>query len=60
MAYENIIVSTEGTVGLIQFNRPKTLNALNTAMIIEMNAALDSFEKPVIKAAKKAVYAAPE
>jgi enoyl-CoA hydratase len=44
MTFENIIVSTQGTVGIIQFNRPKALNALNTAMVIEMNAALDGFE----------------
>ncbi len=45
MAYENIIVSTEGGVGLIQLNRPKALNALSTAMVIELNAALDGFEQ---------------
>ena len=44
MAYENIIVSTQGAVGIIQFNRPKALNALNAAMITELNAALDAFE----------------
>ncbi len=44
MTFENIIVSEQGTVGIIQLNRPKSLNALNAAMIIELNAALDSFE----------------
>ena len=47
MTYENIIVNEQGAVGIIQFNRPKALNALNTAMIIEMNAALDAFENNV-------------
>lgn len=47
MAYENIIVSEQGSVGIIQFNRPKALNALNAAMIGEMNAALDVFENNV-------------
>jgi enoyl-CoA hydratase len=44
MDFEHIIVSTQGAVGLIQFNRPKALNALNTAMIVEMNAALLAFD----------------
>lgn len=44
MTYENIIVSEQGAVGIIQLNRPKALNALNAAMIGEMNAALDGFE----------------
>ena len=44
MAYENIIVTTLGAVGIIQFNRPKALNALNAAMVTELNVALDAFE----------------
>ena len=44
MAYENIIVETQGSVGLIRLNRPKALNALNAALIAELNAALDAFE----------------
>lgn len=44
MDFENIIVSTLNKVGMIQFNRPKALNALNTAMVRELNAALDEFE----------------
>ncbi len=47
MAYENIIVSTQGAVGIIQFNRPKALNALNAAMVTELNAALDIFETDI-------------
>jgi enoyl-CoA hydratase len=42
--FETIIVSTQNKVGIIQFNRPKALNALNAAMISEMNVALDQFE----------------
>ncbi len=44
MAYENIIVSTQGAVGIVQFNRPKALNALNAAMVTELNTAFDGFE----------------
>jgi enoyl-CoA hydratase len=44
MTFENIIVEIQGAIGIIRFNRPKALNALNTAMIKEMNTALDAFE----------------
>ena len=37
MAYENIIVDRRGRVGLITLNRPKALNALNGALIAELN-----------------------
>ena len=44
MAYENIIVETRGRVGLLTLNRPKALNALNQALIEELNAALAVFD----------------
>ena len=44
MAYENIIVDRKGRVGLITFNRPKALNALNSAVVAELNAAIDNFD----------------
>ena len=44
MAYENIIVKTEGRVGQITLNRPKALNALSSALIAELNEALEKFE----------------
>src|SRR3989338_8857309 len=44
MAYQNIIVETRGPVGLITFNRPKALNALNNELISELAQALDAFE----------------
>jgi enoyl-CoA hydratase len=44
MAYENILVETEGRVGKITFNRPKALNALNAALMKELASALDGFE----------------
>ncbi|MGD9670934.1 MAG: enoyl-CoA hydratase [Hyphomicrobiaceae bacterium] len=44
MAFENIIVETKDRVGVITLNRPKALNALNSALIGELNQALDAFE----------------
>ena len=43
-AYETILVSTKGKVGLIQLNRPQALNALDAELIGEVNRALNSFE----------------
>lgn len=43
MTYENIIVETRGSVGLITLNRPKALNALNSALVAEINTALKGF-----------------
>jgi enoyl-CoA hydratase len=45
MKFENIIVEVHDAVGLIRLNRPKALNALNSALISELNVALDGFEK---------------
>jgi enoyl-CoA hydratase len=44
MAYHNIIVETRGKAGLITLNRPQALNALNEALVAELNEALASFE----------------
>jgi enoyl-CoA hydratase len=44
MSHQNIIVETKGRVGLIRLNRPNALNALNTAMMVEIAAAVDAFE----------------
>ncbi len=45
MSYNNIIVETHEGVGLIRLNRPEALNALNSALIGELNEALDGFEQ---------------
>jgi enoyl-CoA hydratase len=39
-----IAVEIHANAGLIRFNRPEALNAINAALIGELNAALDSFE----------------
>jgi enoyl-CoA hydratase len=44
MTYQNILVKTEGAVGVIQLNRPKALNALNGALMDELTAVLNAFE----------------
>ena len=44
MAYETIIVETEGRVGIVRLNRPNALNALNAQLIEDMRTALDKLE----------------
>jgi enoyl-CoA hydratase len=44
MSAQNVLVETKGRVGLIRFNRPQALNALNGALVEELNAAIDAFE----------------
>lgn len=44
MAYEKILVENRGKVGLITLNRPQALNALNSAVLRDVIAALDAFE----------------
>jgi enoyl-CoA hydratase len=43
-SYENIIVETEGRVGLIRLNRPAALNALCDALVREMGQQLLAFD----------------
>jgi enoyl-CoA hydratase len=45
MTYETILTETRGKVGLITINRPQALNALNSTVVGEMNAALDIYER---------------
>ena len=44
MTYQNILVRTEGAVGIVTLNRPQALNALNSPMMDELAAVLDGFE----------------
>ena len=41
MGYENIIYSIDGNIATVTFNRPKALNALNGALLNELDEALD-------------------
>ncbi|MDY0133348.1 MAG: enoyl-CoA hydratase-related protein [Desulforegulaceae bacterium] len=45
MAYENIILEVEKSIAKITFNRPKALNALNQALLDELDKALDEVEQ---------------
>ena len=44
MSTQNILVETKGRVGVIRFNRPQALNALNAALVAELNAAIEVFD----------------
>ena len=40
MEYKNIIFQVEGGVALLTFNRPKALNAMDSATMTELAAAV--------------------
>lgn len=42
--YETLLVETHGRVGLIRFNRPQALNAINRQLLADLHCALDGFE----------------
>jgi enoyl-CoA hydratase len=44
MSYQNILVRTEGAVGIVTLNRSQALNALNGPLMDELTAAIDAFE----------------
>jgi enoyl-CoA hydratase len=44
MSHQHILVETKGKVGIVRLNRPQALNALNAALVAELNAAIDTFE----------------
>jgi enoyl-CoA hydratase len=45
MAYETLLVETDGPVGIITLNRPDALNALNDTLVTELTDALNALEK---------------
>lgn len=45
MTDQNILTRTEKGVGIVQFNRPKALNALNREMMAEVIDALEQFDE---------------
>ena len=44
MIYANILVRREGPVAIVTLNRPTALNALNSALMDELSAAVKDFE----------------
>ena len=42
--YETILLEKKAGAGIISMNRPQTLNAINSQMIVELNAAMDDLE----------------
>lgn len=44
MAYENILTEIKGAVGIVTLHRPKALNALSAATVLEINDALSGFD----------------
>ena len=44
MEYENILLKTDGRVAIITLNRPKALNALNSALLGELVHALETID----------------
>jgi enoyl-CoA hydratase len=44
MTYQHLIVEAKGRVGVIRLNRPDALNALNSALMTELTAAIAAFE----------------
>ena len=45
MDYQFILAEARGGAGLVRFNRPKELNALNTTLMEEMATALEAFDR---------------
>ncbi|MCW8801537.1 MAG: enoyl-CoA hydratase-related protein, partial [Desulfobacter sp.] len=41
MSFENIILEIDSAIATLSFNRPKALNALNNALLDELDVALD-------------------
>ena len=46
---EFVTYEVEGAVGIITINRPKALNALNSAVLDELNQTLDAVDKNEIR-----------
>src|SRR6266700_98725 len=44
MEYEHVLVDRDGPVGVVTLNRPRVLNALSPALIVELSDALARFD----------------
>jgi len=45
MEFKNVLVSREQSIGVVTFNRPQVLNALNHATMVELSAAIDELDR---------------
>lgn len=45
MSYQNVLVTKEGAIGIVQLNRPKVLNALNFEVMSELVSALEELDR---------------
>jgi enoyl-CoA hydratase len=43
MTFDNLLLERDGAVAILTFNRPKVLNALNAALLADLEKALDAF-----------------
>ena len=42
MELENVLLEKEGNIGILSVNRPKALNALNEATLLDIDKAIDA------------------
>lgn len=45
MDFKNLLFKQEGNIGILSFNRPKVLNALDTSVLQELDQAINEIEK---------------
>lgn len=45
MSYQNVLVTKEGAIGIVQLNRPKVLNALNFEVMSELVSGLEELDR---------------
>ena len=45
MSYQNVLITKEGAIGIVQLNRPKVLNALNFEVMSELVSALEELDR---------------
>ena len=45
MSYQNVLVTKEGPISIVQLNRPKVLNALNFEIMSELVSALEELDR---------------
>ena len=45
MSYQNLLVTKEGAIGIVQLNRPKVLNALNFEIMSELVSGLEELDR---------------